>query len=72
MRDAGLARIQDLDIIDDSRPLKAFETCERKKCREDVAEADLRFEMDWMQRSRQLWLAAGDANTKFFHQAANA
>ena len=72
VRDAGLAGIQDLDVIEDSWPLKAFETCERKKCREDVVEADLRFEMDWRQRSRQLWLAAGDANTKFFHQAANA
>ena len=72
VRDAGLARIQDLDVIEDSRPLTAFETCERKKCREDVAEVDLRFEIDWRQRSRQLWLAVGDANTKFFHQAANA
>ena len=30
-----------------------------------------RQEMDWRQRSRQLWLAAGDANTRYFHQVAN-
>ena len=47
------------------------ETRERKMCREEVAEADLRIEMDWSQRSRQIWLAAGGANTLFFYQVAN-
>ena len=70
-RDTSLARIKALDVMEDSRPLTAVEACERKKCREGVAEADLKFEMDLQQQSRQLWLAAGDANTKFFHQAAN-
>ena len=32
---------------------------------------DLYIEMDWCHRSRQLWLAARDANTRFFHQLAN-
>ena len=36
-----------------------------------MVEVDLRVEMDWRHRSRQLWLAARDANTKFFHQAVN-
>ena len=36
-----------------------------------MAEVDLKIEMDWRERSRQLWLAAGDANTRFFHQVAS-
>ena len=44
---------------------------ERRSHRDMVAELDLRQEMDWRQRSRQLWLAAWDANTRFFHQIAS-
>ena len=36
-----------------------------------MVELDLRQEMDWRQRSRQLWLAVGDANIRYFHQVAN-
>ena len=70
-RDAALARVQDLDKIEDNRSLTINESHERKNCREAAAAADLRVEMDWQQRSRQLWLAAGDANIRYFHQAAN-
>ena len=66
-----MARVQDLDEIEDNRSLTIDESHERKNCREEVAAADLRVEMDWRQRSRQLWLAAGDANTRYFHQVAN-
>ena len=70
-RDAALSRVQALDEIEDTRPLTSDELVERKVHQSKVAEADLRIEMDWRQRSRQLWLSAGDANTRFFHQAAN-
>ena len=64
-----MARVQDLDKIEDNWSLTTNESYERKSCQEAVA--DLKVEMDWQQLSRQLWLAAGDANTRFFHQAAN-
>ena len=71
MRDAALARILDLDSVEDTRPLEPDEMKERKACRDEVAKVDLHIEMDWRQRSHQLWLTAGDANTRFFHQVAN-
>ena len=70
-RDVALARIQALDEMEDSGPLWLSEAQERRSCQDEVAEMDLRCEMDWRQRSRQMWLAAGDASTRFFHQFAN-
>ena len=69
-RDGALGVIQEQDTLEDTRPLSAEEHAARKELRNEVAEADLEIEMDWRQRSRQLWLAAGDANTRFFHQVA--
>ena len=71
-RDAALLRIEQLDSLEDNRPLGEEEVNERKLYRNIVAEEDLRIEMDMRQRSRQLWLEAGDANTRFFHLAASA
>ena len=70
-RDAALTCIQELDAKEDTHPLELGEIQERKIRLAEVAEVDLRVEMDWRQRSRQLWLEAGDANTRFFHQVAN-
>ena len=70
-RDAALMRVRLLDAAEDLRPLSAEEDRERKVCQRKVAKVDYRIEMDWRQRSRLLWLAAGDTNTRFFHQTAN-
>ena len=70
-QDVALARIQALDKMEDSWPLRLSEAQERRSCRDEVAEMDLRYEMDWRQRSQQIRLAAGDANTRFFHQFAD-
>ena len=70
-RDAALMRVRCLDAAEDVSPLSTEEDMERKMCQRKVAEVDYRIEMDWRQRSRILWLAAGDAKTRFFHQSAN-
>ena len=70
-RDEALRRIESLDILEGFRPLEPEELMELRSHRDVVAEFDLQQEMDWRQRSRQLWLAAGDANTRFFHQVAS-
>ena len=51
-RETAIARVLALDVIEDSRPLKAEEVQERKACQNKVVEVDLRIEMDWRQRSR--------------------
>ena len=60
-----------MDALEDTRSLGPGELQARRSAQDDVAELDLCLEMDWRQQSRQLWLAAGDANTHFFHQVAN-
>ena len=69
--DAALARIQEVNAMEDTRPLEPGEVQERRIRRDEVTELDMRLEMDWCQRFKQLWLAARDANTRFFHHVTN-
>ena len=70
-RDAALNHIQTMDALEDTRSLGPGEIQTRRTARDEVAELDLRHEMDWRQRSLLLWLAAEDTNTRFFYQVAN-
>ena len=51
--------------------MEEAETKEHKCWHDIVKEEDQKLEMDWIQRSRQLRLHEGDANTRFFHMSAN-
>lgn len=70
-RDTALRCLQTLDRLEGSRPLSSEEAAQRRAHRNIITAEDMKTEMDWRLRSRQLWLQAGDANTKFFHMAAN-
>ena len=60
-----------LDALEDMHSLVPGEFHARRFHRNEVTELNLCKEMDWRQRFRQLWLAAGDANTRFCHQVAS-
>ncbi|XP_024310390.1 uncharacterized protein LOC104584646 [Brachypodium distachyon] len=44
---------------------------EEQRIEERIVELNYREEVMWRQRSRVEWLAAGDCNTRFFHQKVN-
>jgi hypothetical protein len=71
-RTEALVAVQQLDDREAMMTLTAQEQEMRKLWQEVIAKEDLKKEMDWRERSRQLWLKEGDANTKYFHLATSA
>lgn len=64
-------RIEEIDLIAESRLLTFEEWEERIQAEKDLESFVLMEELQWKQRAGKNWVLHGDTNTHFFHQYSN-
>ena len=65
-------QIQDLDILEETRPLFVEEGVAKDLLKAVFENVLLLEEIKWRQTSRAAWLWEGNKNTRYFHRVANS